>query len=318
MNVRKLGGGEKAFTLIELLVVIGIVAVIAAILFPVFFAARERGRRTQCLSNERQLGMAISQYAADSNEVLFTAGANSYASVHGFGWAGTGLGWAGCCYPYVKNTQVYRCPDDTTADVAIGESGGRVGWAMYAVSYGFNSNLAGVKFVNPSPPVPLGQATAPARTVLLFEVSGNVAPVTDPGGEGDSAYGNVAEGSALVGPDGAAPDPTCPMGYNANPPGSVPFYTTGNIGGFPINGATKNGIVLPGALGSIPRHGSGSNYAACDGHVAWLRPEQISPGFSAASADDPPVVRITRTAAGTALTAAGTAFPRYVLTFSNK
>lgn len=68
MNSMIIGRGRGGFTLIELLVVIGIIAVIAAILFPVFAGIRERGRRTQCLSNERQLGMAIMQYVQDNGE----------------------------------------------------------------------------------------------------------------------------------------------------------------------------------------------------------------------------------------------------------
>jgi len=70
MDSRKLGRGRSAFTLIELLVVIGIIAVIAAILFPVFVGIRERGRQTQCLSNERQLGEAFLLYAQDSDGVM--------------------------------------------------------------------------------------------------------------------------------------------------------------------------------------------------------------------------------------------------------
>lgn len=74
MDSMKPGRGHSAFTLIELLVVIGIIAVIAAVLFPVFAGIRERGRRTQCLSNERQLGMAILQYAGDNNEAVYSFG----------------------------------------------------------------------------------------------------------------------------------------------------------------------------------------------------------------------------------------------------
>ena len=72
MNSMKLGCGRSAFTLIELLVVIGIIAVIAAILFPVFAGIRERGCQTQCLSNEKQIGMAILQYAGDNSETFYS------------------------------------------------------------------------------------------------------------------------------------------------------------------------------------------------------------------------------------------------------
>ena len=309
MNVRKPDRGAKAFTLIELLVVIGIIAVIAAILFPVFFAVREKGRRTQCLSNERQLGIAILQYAADNNETLFVAGTEA----HGFGYAGTGLGWAGRCYPYIKDVGVFRCPDDSTADVTAGDIGSMNGWAMSAVSYGFNSNLAGATVLNlpgayPLPSVTLGQIATPARTVLLCEVSGNVAAIATPGADEQSAFGNAVQDESLTSPSGMVPDATSPSGYSVS---GIPQYATGNMGGTLLNGATKDGVALPGAKGSNPRHGNGANYAACDGHVAWLCPEQISPGFSAASADNPPATGITKAAAGTG-------FSRYVLTFSSK
>ena len=295
---------SRAFTLIELLVVVGIVAVIAAILFPVLAHVRERGRRTQCLSNERQLGMAILQYASDNSETLFVGGA--YAQ---------GIGWAGKCYPYVKSTQVYRCADDATADVPAGGAGSMNGQAMCAVSYGFNSNLAGKQVpalpgFRPIPSVGLAEIAAPARTVMLFEAGGNVAALTEAGADDQSAYGNTVQGSAVGGSGGVpASDYTFPIGYSTNSSGLV-LYATGNMGGKLLNGATKGGIALPGEKGSEPRHGDGANYAACDGHVVWLRPEQVSPGFSAEAADlhIQPASNI----------AAEAADPRYALTFSSK
>lgn len=302
MNSMIIGRGRGGFTLIELLVVIGIIAVIAAILFPVFAGIRERGRRTQCLSNERQLGMAVLQYAGDNNETLFVAGEDLH-----------GLGWAGRCYPYVKSTGVFRCPDDGTADVPAGAAFSLNGRAMSAVSYGFNSNLAGQQVPDspkfrPIPSVGLGQVAAPARTVLLFEVSGSVAALTDPGADDQSAFGNTVQGKAIGGSDGPVSDYTFPIGYSTNPSGLV-LYATGNMGGLRLNGATKGGVALAGVKGSDPRHSEGANYAACDGHVAWLRPEQVSPGFSAQAPDSPQVVGGD---------AAGTADAKYALTFSIK
>lgn len=300
-----------AFTLVELLVVVGIIAALTAILFPVFAATRERDRWTQCLSNERQLGMAILQYAGDNNELLFVAGANP----HGFGYAGTGLGWAGRSYPYVKSIGVFRCPDDATADVSAGESGSLNGAALQAVSYGLNFNLGVINYppiakVAPTPPVALGQIAAPARTVLLFEVSGDVAALNDPRiDDQQSAWGTGGNRTTLIGPTGPISDSSYPSGWSAIPPGGPPFYMTGNMGGVLLNGATLNGVPLPGKKGSDSRHGEGANYTACDGHVAWLRPEQVSPGDTAATADSPQGVR-----GG----AAGTANSKYALTFSLK
>ncbi len=297
--------GHRGFTLIELLVVVGIVAVLAAILFPVFAGIRERGRRTQCLSNERQLGMAISQYAADNGETLFVAGTEP----HGFGYAGFGLGWAGRCFPYVKDVGVSRCPDDLTANVAAGNSGSMNNWSMFAISYGFNSNLAGEEVVNglgtSIPSVTFGQIVAPARTVLLFEVGGNVAAITTLGADEQSAFGNTVNGEALCSVGAVTPEATSPSGYSVS---GIAQYATGNMDGVILNGATVNGVVQPGKHGSDARHGDGANYAACDGHVAWLRPEQVSPGYDVPL---PGELHLLRNAAATADT-------KYALTFSKR
>src|SRR5436190_15559888 len=102
---------RTGFTLIELLVVIAIIAILAAILFPVFGRARENARRSSCQSNLKQLGLGLLQYTQDYDEML-PAGYNGVPPAGNGFW---GTGWAGCIYPYVKNGQVYVCPNDTTS-----------------------------------------------------------------------------------------------------------------------------------------------------------------------------------------------------------
>ena len=95
---------RKAFTLIELLVVIAIIAILAAILFPVFARARENARRTSCLSNIRQLGLGFVQYAQDYDEYYpFSKGDSP---------------WTVAIQPYIKSTQMLRCPSDQRSDWA--------------------------------------------------------------------------------------------------------------------------------------------------------------------------------------------------------
>ena len=95
-------GGRRAFTLIELLVVIAIIAILAAILFPVFAKAREKARQSSCLSNSKQVGLAYMQYAQDYDGWVpgFLNGATAV-----YRWA-----WTDVIAPYVKNSQVFVCP----------------------------------------------------------------------------------------------------------------------------------------------------------------------------------------------------------------
>jgi len=96
---------RRAFTLIELLVVIAIIAILAAILFPVFGRARENARRASCQSNLKQIGLGILQYAQDFDErfPLAVTGGTS-----------TPVGWADAIQPFLKSTQIYQCPSETT------------------------------------------------------------------------------------------------------------------------------------------------------------------------------------------------------------
>ncbi|MEN6303579.1 MAG: DUF1559 domain-containing protein [Armatimonadia bacterium] len=105
---------RRGFTLIELLVVIAIIAILAAILFPVFAKAREKARQSSCLNNMKQVGVAFLQYCQDYDE-RFPKG-DSAAWGDG-AWPGYPHGgYVDAIYPYVKNVQVFLCPSDSTRD----------------------------------------------------------------------------------------------------------------------------------------------------------------------------------------------------------
>jgi prepilin-type N-terminal cleavage/methylation domain-containing protein/prepilin-type processing-associated H-X9-DG protein len=115
---------KRGFTLIELLVVIAIIAILAAILFPVFAQAREKARQTACLSNCKQMALAVSMYAQDYDETLPTSGSNV---------ANRGR-WIYQIFPYVKNQDVYTCsnlPENRWNGNATSDRGG----------YGLSRNL---------------------------------------------------------------------------------------------------------------------------------------------------------------------------------
>jgi len=141
---------RRAFTLIELLVVIAIIAILAAILFPVFAQAREKARQTSCLSNNHQIGMAFMQYAADYDECLPLSTDS-----------GRDLSWANTLQPYIKNRQVYRCPSDPSTNFVTPLVGATV---TRFSSYFLNDWLAGtLKYTN------LASIDKPANVIYVSE-----------------------------------------------------------------------------------------------------------------------------------------------------
>jgi prepilin-type N-terminal cleavage/methylation domain-containing protein/prepilin-type processing-associated H-X9-DG protein len=103
---------RQGFTLIELLVVIAIIAILAAILFPVFAMAREKARQSSCLSNTKQMGLGFMMYKQDYDEMFPTA---YFHRAFNPALGGTRLGyehWSGLINPYVKNWGIYVCPSD--------------------------------------------------------------------------------------------------------------------------------------------------------------------------------------------------------------
>ena len=149
--------GRKAFTLIELLVVIAIIAILAAILFPVFAQAREKARQTSCLSNVKQLGLGVMMYGQDYDETFPIGGWNAASGP-------LSSRWYVDVAPYIKNTQIRNCPSSPAkVDESTTAAYGSAGWGT---DYGLNISLA-----NWGTGTKHAVVVAPAGLVMISEVA---------------------------------------------------------------------------------------------------------------------------------------------------
>jgi prepilin-type N-terminal cleavage/methylation domain-containing protein/prepilin-type processing-associated H-X9-DG protein len=165
LNIRRCrsaaGKPLVGFTLIELLVVIAIIAILAAILFPVFAQAREKARQAACLSNTKQMSLGIMQYVNDYDETLPVQGDN--AQLRGR--------WFFQIYPYVKNLDVFTCPN--VPENRLTQNGLKVNSPDANSGYGWNAALRG----DPNSPggaaaatasgIPLAAIRKPADTIIV-------------------------------------------------------------------------------------------------------------------------------------------------------
>ena len=255
---------SQGFTLIELLVVIAIIAILAAILFPVFQKVRENARRTACLSNLKQIGLGVVQYNQDFDEKE----PNSISQY------GSASGWAWQVYPYVKSVGVFQCPDDN--------AGSR------ASSYAYNANFAVNPYIATSGPCggpgscnghSLADFSAPAKSVMLFEVANSAAyDLSNGTGAAHTTAGtfdadnvpanNGGSPAGLgIGYNGTNPDPN---GYNAGNGAGNLKYATGYM-----RYSQQNPSQFTGPTG---RHADGSNFLMADTHAKFLRGMQVCAG----------------------------------------
>jgi len=249
---------RKGFTLIELLVVIAIIAILAAVLFPVFAKAREKARQTSCINNCKQLGLAFMQYVQDNDE-KFPSSINY------------GSDWAFNIYPYVKSAGVYKCPDDGLSRAAAITAAGENPANAQPVSYCWNSyvGLTGLwtggavsAWSQKTPGAKFSLLKAPSTTVLLYEGDSAVTSSGQPG-----AANNWFEPSL-----GIAHNVFSTSSYANHGSYQTPIATSRHDQG---SKATLN----PNGnnAGNFASFTTGKNvYVMCDGHVKFLDWTQVS------------------------------------------
>jgi prepilin-type N-terminal cleavage/methylation domain-containing protein/prepilin-type processing-associated H-X9-DG protein len=187
---------RKGFTLIELLVVVAIIAVLAAILFPVFARARENARRASCMSNLKQLGLGMMQYTQDYDEkypqAYYTGldpqtdtslpGKIYYTNPGGSNPTSYYKNWMDFTYPYVKSVQLYVCPSATSAPT------------LPTPSYGYN-RLISRRDVGG---VALASVQRPAECVLALDYNTQYGLYADSAPEGRNWAFNASATSRLI------------------------------------------------------------------------------------------------------------------------
>ncbi|HEX8551022.1 MAG TPA: DUF1559 domain-containing protein [Abditibacteriaceae bacterium] len=247
---------KSGFTLIELLVVIAIIAILAAILFPVFARARENARRSSCQSNMKQMGLGFAQYYQDYDEKVPAAG--DFDWYHGWGWANQ-------VYPYIKSEQIFVCPSDST----------RISTGKLGISYAYNQNFIRNDSGTPQPRS-LSDFNASAKTIHLFEVADVRSRISCCDRGVDSLSRNAQD---FGGSWSSNTGDTSPAGKGTRPGDgnglNVAVYATGPMGGF-ATGDRLNDGGLDFRTGG--RHLEGSNYLFADGHVKWQKGSSISSG----------------------------------------
>jgi len=230
---------KHAFTLIELLVVIAIIAILAAILFPVFARARENARRASCMSNMKQMGLGVMMYVQDYDghfpysQILMTSMGVTPSQVPGYAdFPSTSVVWEEQTYPYVKSTQIYYCPSRAFSD------------------NGFYGNYGANRIIMPKASED-GSATPPSEAALTFPAQ---------------TYLAMDAGIYVLSPANVK----APIYNGIYLPGTGP-------GSFANLTATNQSSFSSGALDDFKsgRHFGGVNVCFADGHAKWLKTETI-------------------------------------------
>lgn len=231
----------KGFTLIEILIVIGIIALLVAILFPIFARARENARRAGCQANLKQLSLGVFQYMQDFDETypLVCNDANSAGVFKtGFPWGESNqFNWTDRIMPYVKNTESFHCPSIARGYPGPAKNYSHYGINIYLTRY-CNRDLSGTDQYSTFRTAAVNNSST---KVLLTDYRVGNGTITN-----------------VVGAWGLGTNYTYAMNYTAFP------AVAGNI---PSCNVSTSCLLAP----VDGRHLGGANVAFLDGHVKWLK-----------------------------------------------
>jgi prepilin-type N-terminal cleavage/methylation domain-containing protein/prepilin-type processing-associated H-X9-DG protein len=226
---------KRGFTLIELLVVIAIIAILAAILFPVFARARENARKSSCQNNVKNVVLAFKQYIDNNDERYPLIGVTSAVGPT------PPYGWADALQPYLKNDQIFQCPSDANEAGANPQTLGYTDYYYNANFVLWTTATSSARGANES------VFGSTAQTIILGD--GGYTNGTTP--TGNSRYMWCADGTTT------ASEPTLPYA------GAV-CGTAGSSTNAVLPGSTANSF--PSVI-----HLDGANYGFADGHVKWFK-----------------------------------------------
>jgi prepilin-type N-terminal cleavage/methylation domain-containing protein/prepilin-type processing-associated H-X9-DG protein len=279
---------SRGFTLIELLVVIAIIAILAAILFPVFASAREKAKQITCASDEKQIGLAVIQYMSDNDQMMPIVtyyATNAPGNPNGPGTTLTT--WCNEIQPYIKEWRVFRCPTEggdpfnmwggsslgTGSDDAQGNPG--AGWYAWGDSYAINADYMNPNYdcANSNPltasggyidgqeglPATDSQIQYPAQTIFAVDSK----PLLAGGG---SAWPFMEWTDSPAGY--TAPDACVAWAWGTDQIWDQPGYGTGEPGDEQPFNTDRVSV----------RHTGGTNVIFCDGHAKWMTPGNLAAG----------------------------------------
>lgn len=258
---------KKAFTLIELLVVIAIIAILAAILFPVFAQAKEAAKKTSCLSNNKQIATSLHIYAADADDTLCQTSWEQALTPNPNNPAARQVHWTYLMQPYIKNYDMFVCPSDPTpvtpktpctSIAQFGQYPQTCDWQAPKYSYIPNYNLMPAHDWIPST---MTIIPYPADTIMVAERRNKL----------DNGL-VIGQQKGVSGFNPSQPCNNWTFALSANPPaGTYSYVIDSNQAKSHLNDATDKFDII---RVKWDRHTEGANYSFADGHAKFKKLDQ--------------------------------------------